>query len=148
VGVILRRARGGKGGEGSTPSQILCCTWEASESGWAYAWQLHAWAASASEPGISLEWCPWDKRYGGICSLSSQEGWACHCQGNSAFFRFLKGALTGLACSSTHYSHTSDHCEDRARGQARNLAEVHGNRTHLGPPSQPHTGFEVREPHQ
>jgi len=28
------------------------------------------------------------------------------------------------------------------------LAEAHGNRTHLGTPSRPHTGFEVREPHQ
>ena len=28
------------------------------------------------------------------------------------------------------------------------MAEVHGNRTHLGQPSLPHTGFEVREPHQ
>ena len=28
------------------------------------------------------------------------------------------------------------------------LAEAHGNRTHLGLPSQPYTGFEVREAHQ
>jgi hypothetical protein len=28
------------------------------------------------------------------------------------------------------------------------LAEVHGNRTHLGRRSAPHTGFEVQEGHQ
>jgi len=51
-------------------------------------------------------------------------------------------------------SHSKSHSghEKRVKVYASTLckpvAEVHGNRTHLGQPSLPHTGFEVREPHQ
>ena len=51
-------------------------------------------------------------------------------------------------------SHLKSHSRQEKRVKAKTstlcklLAEVHGNRTHLGQPSLPHTGFEVREPHQ
>jgi hypothetical protein len=51
-------------------------------------------------------------------------------------------------CIHARNMHANTKKKSPIAGHLRNLAEVHGNRTHLGPPSQPHTGFEVREPHQ
>ncbi len=54
-------------------------------------------------------------------------------------------ASPGIRARNMHAKGQVRHCE---KLMFCKLAEAHGNRTHLGTPSRPHTGFEVREPHQ